>query len=908
MRSTILTLISVIFLGMSTAGYSMTDTENLCESRVTDRNQRIVEYMPKPAYMESYRDPAFGSAVTRISDAGPGQVVKTMYNTIQAWNADESRMILYHTGEGGAGHHLYNGQTYEHIRKLDIFPSDIEEIFWDPKSKNHLYYIQKYPVTDMYYDTLVRYNVETQGKQIITDLGAICGHPERAGGSATSGSDVQAMYADHIGVRCNNNAFNGDSTDKTFIVNVRTGEVSQQLVIDPSLSLFDNDFGYAYNIGVSPTPSNERVLLQGTVLDTELNLLENLDISYNGMFGEDGMSYPIPKPEHNSIGRLPDGQDAMFTVMYDAAEQGCNQDSGGGVGSLVSYNLETGNCKVIVGESNGWGYPLSGTHLSAISQDKPGWVAMSTIGYGKFNYFKNGKKAPRLFSEITLSYADENHPQTCRLAHTRTYAKDAKNINGYSYGYFGEPHPVISPSGTRILFSSDWYDSGSVDTYVIDLRVAAKESGHEGSVSGQNQDEDENTNPAHESASGTVSTSESSYIYGEVVYVDFANLPAYADNWVSIAPVDSPDSQMLMWLYTNGSQNLSDQSPQEGRLSFLSEYIGVGEFEARLFLAGSDQVSHRVRFTVEEITETKAEVSADKPVFYANENVLVHFSDASGDGMDWISIAPAGSPDSVMRMWIYTNGTQTPSAQSPENGSVSFISDYIGVGQFEARLFLNGSDTVAARAEFEISDIQPAGLSASKYTYAAGEDVWIHFDNTPGSGTDWISIAPAGSSDSEMLMWIYTHGSQSPFNESPQNGRVSFLSGYLGIGHFEARLFLHNSDTVSARVRFEISDRPEPAIKSTKQQYTAGEDVLIEFSGVLGSGRDWISIAPIGTEYSQMLMWIYTHGTQSPAVEGPDAGQVSFLSDYIGTGEFEARLFFNDSDRLEAVTRFTIHK
>ena len=72
-----------------------------------------------------------------------------------------------------------------------------------------------------------------------------------------------------------------------------------------------------------------------------------------------------------------------------------------------------------------------------------------------------------MFSEIYLANTDPDNEVVCRLAHHRSFGKDAKR-GGYR-AYFGEPHATISPSGTRIIFGSDWYDSGSVNAYVIEL-------------------------------------------------------------------------------------------------------------------------------------------------------------------------------------------------------------------------------------------------------------------------------------------------------------------------------------------------------------------------------------------------------------------------------------------------------
>ncbi|MCB1755866.1 MAG: hypothetical protein KDJ38_10110, partial [Gammaproteobacteria bacterium] len=849
-----------IALGTSFAGSLTAATADFCDTRVTDREPRLVETMAKPGYLESYHDPAFGSEITRISNAKQGGVVKTMYNTVQAWNADESKLILYHTGTEGPGHHLYDGQTYDHIRKLDIVPADLEEVFWDPKSADHLYYVQAYPVNDEFYDTLVRYNVNTEEKQIVADVGQLCGHPEAAGGSATSGSDVQAMYGDHIGLRCNNNAFNGDATDQTFIVNVRTGEISNQVVIDPAQPFAGNDFGYAYNVSMSPTPSNQRVLLQGSVLDTDMNLLRNLDISYNGLFDNDGVLRTIPNPEHNSIGLLPNGHDAMYTAMYDPAENGCDGDANGGTGSMVSYDLETGACRVIIGQSNGWAYPQSGTHVSALSSANPGWVVMSTIGYGNYKYFSNNRPAPVLFSEISLTYADEDEPKTCRLAHTRTYAKDAENTSGYGPGYFGEPHPVLSPSGTRILFASDWYDSGSVDTYVIDLRVPASDVASGGEDGSDNGTDDSGSGEGEDSGEENPGNGQGNPGKGE------------GNN-------DNGNSEGGQGNSGNGGGNSGNGKDDSGN--------DQGDSEA-----------------------TSGEISVSKPVYTSGERVTVHFADASGAGDDWVSIAPVGSPDGQLLMWLYTNGTQTVSAEGPLEGELQFLSEYIGIGDFEARLFLEGAGVASQTVRFTITEeaLPEARLSVSQEVYSAGDTVQVNFTDTGGTGSDWISIAPVGSSDAELLMWLYTNGTQSTSEASPVSGSVEFLSDYIGIGRFEARLFLEGSDEVTHRIQFEISADVAASVTTSKAVYAPGDEVLVNFDGAIGSGRDWVGIAPVGAPNEQVLMWLYTNGSQQPSDAGPVAGQLGFLSEYIGIGDFEARLFFDESYDLQASVRFSIQE
>jgi len=157
-----------------------------------------------------------------------------------------------------------------------------------------------------------------------------------------------------------------------------------------------------------------------------------------------------------------------YQTGFDASPDSCNGDLWRGVGHLIEHNMETGDCRPMVNQARGYPYVTSGTHISARAHTKPGWVAMSSIGrLDDLRFFTNKRKAPALLSEIYLIDTDPNNHRTCRLAHHRSYGKAA--TRGGFNAYFSEPHATISPTGTRILFASDWYDSGAVDSYVIEL-------------------------------------------------------------------------------------------------------------------------------------------------------------------------------------------------------------------------------------------------------------------------------------------------------------------------------------------------------------------------------------------------------------------------------------------------------
>lgn len=188
--------------------------------------------------------------------------------------------------------------------------------------------------------------------------------------------------------------------------------------------------------GVAPVAaaSGQRLFVpagqQSQVRDLAMNLQRTLDVLAG---------------EHASLGRLADGTDTHNSVQFDGTH----------VGSLVVADM-TGAAatRVVVGPKTGYPYPPSGTHVSALALKRPGWAAVSIVGNTV------GKNV--LDQELLLANTNPGG-KVCRIGHHRSYADDGK------FGYWAEPHAVISPSGTRVLFGSDWGNGKSVDAYVVEL-------------------------------------------------------------------------------------------------------------------------------------------------------------------------------------------------------------------------------------------------------------------------------------------------------------------------------------------------------------------------------------------------------------------------------------------------------
>ena len=285
-----------------------------------------MQALSKPAYLQSVIDPSFGTTIRRISDAQPGENIRTMYSTVQAWNADETRLILYK--RPGTGHILLDGFTYEFIRDLDINPTDIEQVFWHFEDPDVLYYM------DASTRELIRYNVSIDSKTSVADLRAMSACTE----GMTGGNDAHTMSwdSDVFTFRCGNSS--------AWAYRISTNTITEILVDD-----------VAYTAPM-PFPSGTQYYHRGSIYNADGTFKLNLDISSGA--------------QHSSIGRDDAGNDFYFAVSF------AQSPSGGCVGEVIAYDPSTGDCTEIVGTGLGYAYPQSGTHLSALTHKNSdgGWL------------------------------------------------------------------------------------------------------------------------------------------------------------------------------------------------------------------------------------------------------------------------------------------------------------------------------------------------------------------------------------------------------------------------------------------------------------------------------------------------------------------------------------------------------
>jgi hypothetical protein len=290
-------------------------------------------------------------------------------------------------------------------------PTDLEQVYWDPIDPDVLYY----PSNSDAQPRLMRYRASRNASELVRDFrSAPTSCPASWDTLLTTGSDPMDMSwgAERvIGLRCGRTKFvYSIAQDKVLGVLRDAGDTA------PAVS-----------------PDGALVYYQGRVLDTALTVQRSLSLASS--------------EEHACLGRGAAGP------LYGAVDF-----DGTPPGSLVVHEMRTGVKHPLVSTANGWPYPPTGTHVSGLVRGGPsGWFALSIVG--------DPAKNCVLCQELVLANVDSG--AVCRVARHRSWAGEGR------WGYWAEPHVVISPSGTRLLFGSDWGNGRTIDSYVVELPAYA---------------------------------------------------------------------------------------------------------------------------------------------------------------------------------------------------------------------------------------------------------------------------------------------------------------------------------------------------------------------------------------------------------------------------------------------------
>ena len=182
-------------------------------------------------------------------------------------------------------------------------------------------------------------------------------------------------------------------------------------------------------------------------------------------------------------------------------------------------------------------------------------------------------------------------------------------------------------------------------------------------------------------------------------------------------------------------------------------------------------------------------------------------------------------------------------------------------------------------------------VQTSKDTYAPQEEVTVNLTGMLGHNHDWVGIYPAESTNAweNVVKWDWTGGIT--------EGSVTLDS--VPIGNYEVRAFFQNSFILEGAYPFSVEgDALEVNVSTTKSNYLPNEEVVVNFTHMLGDVEDWIGIYPKGSSnaWGNVVAWKFTNGVID--------GNMSFPN--LAEGNYSVRAFFKNSFTLEANSSFSI--
>ena len=295
-------------------------------------------------------------------------------------------------------------------------------------------------------------------------------------------------------------------------------------------------------------------------------------------------------------------------------------------------------------------------------------------------------------------------------------------------------------------------------------------------------------------------------------------------------------------------------------------------------------------------------VLPDKDSYSPGEDVTINFSNASGDVRDWIALYKTEGDNDTLIKWLRLDGVRGPGQMAVVNGSITFADGLNEEGLYEVRLFFNNSYTVEASDQFTVGS--PL-LSTSKSEYASGENITVNFSNASGNVKDWMGFYKVGAANKDLVTWRRLDGNTGAGVEVLTDGSMVLAGGLAEAGDYEVRLFFNNSYDVEASAQFSVS-QTEASFGTSKSTYNTNEAITVNFSDASGSVKDWIALYKAENSNGNYVEWMRLDGVTGPGQVVVVNGSVTFADGVSEAGEYEARLFFDNSYNTEATAAFSV--
>ena len=392
---------------------------------ITHHNPLFQSNIPRPAVGLPITDPKFGTSLTRISNAqGTGyEGIFPQYSKRQAWNADESLMLLF-SGDGRTL--LHNGSTYQLIKELEGIGG--EDVFWHPTNPSIILYSAD--------NVFLSYNVITDEIDTLHSFPNYTWINTRGEGNLSRDGRYYAFVGQ---------VYDTITHFRDIVVyDITTDSIISKLELPPTLTDFD---------WVSISPLGNYVVVDYATTNT--GRFEGIEVY------DRRMNFLWQKPlgaGHSDLTVDVDGNEVLVMDYYDSETNST---------FIKKFRLSDGTETSLLELS--WQFDL---HISCRNEARPEWCFISTFdGEARLT---DDSLSWLPFEDEVFALKLDGSGEVQRIAHHHSRRFSPTTPDRDNSVYWAEPHATVSRTGGRILFGSNWREQveidSSVDTYVIDFR------------------------------------------------------------------------------------------------------------------------------------------------------------------------------------------------------------------------------------------------------------------------------------------------------------------------------------------------------------------------------------------------------------------------------------------------------
>jgi len=184
-------------------------------------------------------------------------------------------------------------------------------------------------------------------------------------------------------------------------------------------------------------------------------------------------------------------------------------------------------------------------------------------------------------------------------------------------------------------------------------------------------------------------------------------------------------------------------------------------------------------------------------------------------------------------------------------------------------------------------------VTVNKIEYSSLEPIKVTLKSMPGNAHDWVGVYPKGATNEWKNILVWKHDGK------VQNGTYT-LDGLEKAGEYEARVFQDNSYIVLATTTFKVKNLVNnTTIETSLTKYKSGNPITVTVENMPGNEGDWIGVFAKGKPsiWENVLTWKF---------DGKVVDGTYILDGLEKAGEYEARVFLNNSYKVLATASFSV--